>query len=445
MASVFQRCRIDKRSKLYPCEKPRCGHPWTVRYREPGGQTGRQREVSFPTKTPARQFAARVEHLKSQGLFLGPKRGAVTVRAYAADWLERRLVAENTHRNYESFLRLHLLPQLGRKTLAGVERADIDRFVAALSTRLSASTVHDRMTLVRNLFQTAVDERRIPRSPVDGAKLPRVGSGAVDEDAIPTREEVDLIARHIEPYYRLSVYLQAGAGLRVSEALAFATQCRRTGALRVREQVSRTAHRADCPERFGPSNTAPRRVPRRPAGRLPGAGDRGAPAALGCHPGGLPGCALRPAGAAAGIMPTATTYGPDFRRAVRAAGLLGWDRTAKYTPHTLRHFFASTALAHGVPVHEVSRWLGHTSIKTTVDVYGHLVPAAWDRCRQALDQALGPVPADVPAVAPPGSAHRCAPVAGSTLDRARNRAITAGHSAASDISVQRMTAAATSA
>lgn len=197
-------------------------------------------------------FAARAEHLKDQGLFLDPKRGAVTLLAYAADWLEHRLVGENTHRNYDSFLRLHLIPQLGRKTLVGVERADIDRFVAALSTRLSASTVHDRMTLVRNLFQTAVDERRIPCSPVDGVKLPRVGSGAVDEGAIPTREEVDLIALHIEPYYRLSVYLQAGAGLRVSEALAFATQCRRSGALRVREQVSRTAHRADCPERFGP-------------------------------------------------------------------------------------------------------------------------------------------------------------------------------------------------
>ncbi|WP_043265913.1 site-specific integrase [Streptomyces sp. CT34] len=159
--------------------------------------------MSFPLKTQARQFAARVEHFKDQGLFLDPKRGAVTVRVYAADWLERRLVGENTHRSYESFLRLHLLPQLGRKTLAGVERADIDRFVAAVSSRLSASTVHDRMTLVRGLFQTAVDERRIPRSPVDGVRLPRVGTGAVDEDAIPTREEVDLIAWHIGPYYRL--------------------------------------------------------------------------------------------------------------------------------------------------------------------------------------------------------------------------------------------------
>nr|WP_275311791.1 site-specific integrase [Streptomyces yunnanensis] len=189
----------------------------------------------------------------------------------------------------------------------------------------------------------------------------------------------------------MSVYLQAGAGLRVSEALAFATQCRRAGVLRVREQVSSTAHRADCPDRFGPlkhrTPGAYRDVP------LPVFLEREIDGHLrrwGAAPVGERDVLFARRGAAAGTLPTATTYGPDFRRAVRAAGLLGRDRTPKYTPHTLRHFFASTALAHGVPIHEVSRWLGHASIKTTVDIYGHLVPAAWERCRQALEQALGP-------------------------------------------------------
>ncbi|GGU41082.1 hypothetical protein GCM10010211_00040 [Streptomyces albospinus] len=124
-----------------------------------------------------------------------------------------------------------------------------------------------------------------------------------------------------------------------------------------------------------------------------------------------------------------------------AAGLIGQDRTPRYTPHTLRHFFASTALAHGVPLHEVSRWLGHTSIKTTVDIYGHLVPAAWERCRQALERALGPAPADAPAVARPGAGHRCGPVAGPPLDRVRNRAITAGRCGVVDVPVQRVVGA----
>ena len=39
-------------------------------------------------------------------------------------------------------------------------------------------------------------------------------------------------------------------------------------------------------------------------------------------------------------------------------------------------------------VSEVSRWLGHKSITTTVDLYGHLVPEASGRARDALDRAF---------------------------------------------------------
>ncbi|MGW7002593.1 tyrosine-type recombinase/integrase [Streptomyces sp. NPDC054933] len=60
------------------------------------------------------------------------------------------------------------------------------------------------------------------------------------------------------------------------------------------------------------------------------------------------------------------------------AGIVTPDGTPKCPPHCLRHFFASTLLASGIPMREVSRRLGHRSIKTAVDVYGHLVPDPWD-------------------------------------------------------------------
>ena len=41
-----------------------------------------------------------------------------------------------------------------------------------------------------------------------------------------------------------------------------------------------------------------------------------------------------------------------------------------------------------MPISEVSRWLGHKSITTTVDLYGHLVPEASARARNALDGAF---------------------------------------------------------
>ncbi|WP_407555609.1 tyrosine-type recombinase/integrase [Streptomyces sp. Pv4-95] len=97
-----------------------------------------------------------------------------------------------------------------------------------------------------------------------------------------------------------------------------------------------------------------------------------------------------PAVGASASCPRQNTYGCHFRKACKAAGLVHPDGSAKYIPHSLRHFFASTALANGVPIHEVSRWLGHKSIKTTVDIDGHLVPEAWDRCRAIMQKAMRP-------------------------------------------------------
>ncbi|MFB8128566.1 hypothetical protein [Streptomyces mirabilis] len=75
MATVFQRCKTDKRNKNYPCEKVRCGHDWAVRFREPGGRTGRQREESFPKKTQAEAHGNKMESDKDQGVFIDPSAG----------------------------------------------------------------------------------------------------------------------------------------------------------------------------------------------------------------------------------------------------------------------------------------------------------------------------------------------------------------------------------
>ncbi len=76
------------------------------------------------------------------------------------------------------------------------------------------------------------------------------------------------------------------------------------------------------------------------------------------------------------------TYQEDFERAAAKAGL-----PPEFIPHTLRHCYASTALASGIPITEVSRWLGHKSIEVTHQIYGHLVPTSWDRARTVLDDA----------------------------------------------------------
>jgi len=50
--------------------------------------------------------------------------------------------------------------------------------------------------------------------------------------------------------------------------------------------------------------------------------------------------------------------------------------------HDLRHTAASRLLAQGVPLHEVSKLLGHSGVQITADIYGHL---AQERRREIAD------------------------------------------------------------
>lgn len=59
-----------------------------------------------------------------------------------------------------------------------------------------------------------------------------------------------------------------------------------------------------------------------------------------------------------------------FMNAARAAGI-----PAGFTPHSLRHAFASAMLGKGVPITDVAHWLGHRDVRVTFRIYGHLVPS----------------------------------------------------------------------
>ncbi|WP_339151418.1 site-specific integrase [Streptomyces sp. F41] len=350
-------------------------------------------------------FVVHVENDKKSGTCLDAARGTVRLQVWAQDWVEQRAIGDTTRRNYEGFFRNHLVPSLGQRALASLARRDFELFAKNLhgsGAGLAASTVNDRMLVVAAMLEAAVVDKQIPDNPARGVRISRARPTAADEDEIPTPAEVDLIAAHISSQYRLAVYLQAGTGQRPSEALAFSTECRRPGFVSIRWQVSAMAHDADCRTVFVPLKNRIegeyRDVPTalfvdqemdahlstwKPVPVI-FIGQRGKRRRLEAF--------FSPRSHGKSTMPTASTYGYHFKRACQSAGLVGPDGKATYTPGSLRHFFASTALAHGVPIHEVSRWLGHRSVKTTIDIYGHLLPSAWGRCRTVLQNAMRPAP-----------------------------------------------------
>jgi integrase len=60
-----------------------------------------------------------------------------------------------------------------------------------------------------------------------------------------------------------------------------------------------------------------------------------------------------------------------FGRAVARAGL-----PAHFTPHALRHTYASLLLSEGADMQYVRQQMGHASIKLTVDLYGSGIRAS---------------------------------------------------------------------
>ena len=84
------------------------------------------------------------------------------------------------------------------------------------------------------------------------------------------------------------------------------------------------------------------------------------------------------------------SYGTVYDLVVRLRRRTG----VAFEPHMLRHTYATGLLRRGTPVEVVSKLLGHASIATTVDTYGHLTVGD---ARQALVDA-GHLPAQ-------GSSH----------------------------------------
>ena len=59
------------------------------------------------------------------------------------------------------------------------------------------------------------------------------------------------------------------------------------------------------------------------------------------------------------------------QRADAAWAAAGLNRV---TPHVCRHLYATLMAAAAVPLHALSRFMGHSSIAVTFDNYGHLFP-----------------------------------------------------------------------
>ena len=364
MASIIKRCECG--------DWDNCPHPWVVRYRTQGGRSSRQREESFGDDlNRAEDFVLKVEHDKKAHIFIDPNAGKVIFRAEAEAGLDHHLGADNTIAGYRSVLVHHIYPAIGSRQIRTVRRDDIKAIVATMSRKgLSGSRIGQAHLVMNVVFNEAVRNKKIPESPCTDIPLPGVPRAA--DFTFPSDDELEALAAGLPADWSTTVWLMYGCGLRIGEALAVRTRCRisKDTVLRVREQVNPVAQLRPLKFRVaGEFRDIP--LPRYVAEAMDKhVADHGTTGDGYLFKGRLHKHVTR------------RTYQAHFDQAVEKAGL-----PEEFIPHALRHCYASNALANGIPITEVSRWLGHKSIEVTHQIYGHLVPASMDRARAILDDA----------------------------------------------------------
>src|SRR6266852_4948737 len=125
-----------------------------------------------------RVTAGREEGFEPVGVVLDAR---VSVEAYLRRWLAhaRGRVRVVTYEGYESLLRLHAFPSLGRLPLDGVGPLDLQDLYGRLtspsdgSAALSAGSVLNLHLVLTQAFGQAVRWQLLPSNPAAGAQPPR--------------------------------------------------------------------------------------------------------------------------------------------------------------------------------------------------------------------------------------------------------------------------------
>jgi len=339
------------------------GPGWRARVSLPDG---RRLSTTWPTRREAEAWAGQQESTLRSGTWLDPAGSRRTVADWHAQWWPTRIGERTTLATAESYLRVHVLPAWGVLQLGQVTRLGLQDWVRRLSTTYSSDTVRGIYGQMSRLMADAVHEGLIVRSPCQDVDLPPVNRGK--PRALTMEEQAAIFARlgTGEPLARVAVL----TGLRWGEVAGLPS--RRVNLLRreleVVQVMSDVGGRLEL-KAYPKSRSGRRTVPLTDeAVRL-----------------------LEPLVARAGV--DGLVFGGRdggwwsrhnyreryWRPAVIAAGVLPAP-----TFHDLRDTYITRLVDRGVPLTDVMRLAGHSSVVTT-QRYTAMEPGAFDRVRRALE------------------------------------------------------------
>lgn len=346
---------------------------------------GRAQRKTVSAKTRA-EAARKLRHLQ-QAIDAGlpPPDDQITVGSLFDRWIGEVLphrVAPATVANYSSLVETHIKPALGKKRLTKLQPDDVQRFInTKLDEGLSQRTVRHLRGLLVQALNYSVRQGSISRNVATLTEGPRQRTS--EEGRSLTVDEAKALLKASNGDRLEALYgLMLATGIRPGEAfgLPWSNLDLESGLLTIKQALVRQrggniiGHGKTGKKGWrtvqlaGPVVSALRAHRKRQDKERAEAGDAWEEQDLVfCTPVGTP---LDP-----------DNHRKEFAKLTERAGLGRWH------PHELRHSATSIMLAQGVPIEVVSKVLGHTSIRITADVYGHILDQQ-EEAAQAMASAL---------------------------------------------------------
>lgn len=347
-----------------------------------------QRVKQFARLAEAQEYAAAMEDDIRRGRYRDPRQELRVLDDVAGEWLASKVdLKPGTAGRYARELRLYILPKWGGMTLRELRPDMLQEWVGQLmdggypaalpdgrdSKPLSARSIRNIMKVVlKGIFDYAVSNGWVGENPVDRVTVPKIVSD--DDMVFLSVREVELLADEAErigkPVDGLLVRWQAYTGCRIGESLAL--KVGDVDADRRRARIGRTwtddghgGSMLGTPKNGKARNIAiPRFLMPQIKAQMDGMGDddwlfratRG------------------------GNVWTNTWQTRIWNKAVKAAGM----EDAGVTIHSLRHTYASFAIAQGADVKTLQMQLGHSSPSITLNTYTALWPERLDDVADAI-------------------------------------------------------------
>lgn len=332
---------------------------YQVRYRDTATGDLIPASKTFTTKKEANLYLSRLQTDAENGTVNEQRASTLTIKEYSERWLAaHHTLRPRTRENYESCLRLHILPDLGQIELGKLTPSMVREWHSKLSsTRLAPATVSRSYRILKAMCSTALTDELIHRNPctVRGASASRS-----DERPTATLEEVWKLADAIDARYKALVLLATFTGLRLGELLALTrSEIHLTGKapyVAVRRQVFELANGT---HQFGPPKTqAGRRDVTLPPPLIPHISEH---VANWAEPGPEGLLFTAPTG---GLVRRSNLHRRYWAPAVEIVGLAGFHF------HDLRHTGNTLAAMTGASTRELMSRMGHASPRAAL-IYQH--------------------------------------------------------------------------